>query len=119
MNKDQLGLIKHLLKVGGKTQEECWSDLANKYGFVSGEHARNCWKAYRKNHTKENVKEALSNIEEFESLIDKEKGEGTVKWISTKEVLTEEEIYKECKMDPNKWLLVNIWHKKRSTGFVY
>src|SRR6478735_5474989 len=113
MNTNRLGLIKHLLKTG-KVETESWNDLANAYGFVKGEDARNCWKTYRKNHSTQTKKKALSDIEEFEQLIDIEKGEGTVKWISTREALTDEQIYKECKMDPNKWLMVNIWHKKRA-----
>lgn len=118
MNKDNLGLIKHLLKTG-KLESESWNDLADAYGFAKGEDARNCWKTYRKNHSSQTTKKLISDIEEFESLIDNSKGEGTVKWISTKEVLTEAEIYKECKMDQKKWSLESIWHKKRAAGFLY
>lgn len=112
INQNKQGLINFLLKFG-KTDEYSWNKLATKFSIVSGESARHIWNIY-KNKNGQN----LSN-DDFESNIDKEKGIGSFKWISTISTLTEEEIYKECKMDPSKWKLTNIWHKKRSTGFVY
>jgi hypothetical protein len=55
-------------------------------------------------------------VEKFE---DKEKGTAKVEFLHSKEALSDEEIYKECKVDNSKWKLVQIWHKKRSNGFVY
>jgi hypothetical protein len=55
-------------------------------------------------------------VEKFE---DKEKGTTKVEFLHSKEALSDEEIYTECKVDRSKWKLVQIWHKKRSNGFVY
>lgn len=120
MSINKNGLIQHLL-ITGKKEEESWDKLANSFEFRSGEDARNHWKWYRnKNKNIIEKKETLINtLEEFEQKINSERGEGTVKWLSSKEVLTEEEIYKECKMNPEKWILTQIWHKKRGNGFVY
>lgn len=54
-----------------------------------------------------------------EHIQDKEKGTAKVSFTHTLEVLSDEEIYKECKIDKSNWKLVQIWQKKRSNGFVY
>lgn len=120
MVANKTGLVNYLI-VGGKSQDKSWSELSNMFNFPSGEAARSFWKWYKvKNKNLIDKKEELvSTLEEYESKINNEKGEGTVKWISTKEVLTTEDIYKECRMDPNIWVMTQIWHKKRGTGFVY
>lgn len=126
MNKNKQGLINHLIKFG-KTDEYSWEKLATKFDFTNAESARNTWKVYRKENNidteYQDLKEDIQYIEEkvkdlFESKTNKESGINNTLF-STKTVLTEPEIYIECKMDPIKWLLVNIWHKKRGTGFVY
>lgn len=120
MTKNKTGLIQYLL-LQGKTNDKSWEQLALEFGFSNGEDTRCVWRWY-KNKSKliiDKKETLIDTLEEFEQKINHEKGEGTVKWISTKEVLTEEEIYKECKMDMTKWIMTQIWHKKRGTGFVY
>lgn len=120
MIRNKIGLINHLL-LEGKNKDKSWTDLASLFSFPSAEDARNHWKWYRRvNKNIIETKESLINtLDEYESKINNEKGEGTVKWISTKKALTEKEIYRECKMDDAKWIMTQIWHKKRGTGFVY
>lgn len=122
MNQNKQGLITHLSKFG-KTNDYSWDALATKFGYTKGEAARKVWSKHKLknfiNTNKHNLDKAIEDFLDYESKINIEKGTGTVKWISTKEVLTEKEIYKECKMNPDKWIMTNIWHKKRSTGFVY
>ena len=120
MTENRNGLTQHLL-IEGKTDKISWDQLATTFSFSTGEAARSYWKWYR-NHNQNIIKskESLADcLEEYEAKINNEKGTGSVKWISTREVLTEEEIYKECKMDPTKWIMTQIWHKKRGLGFVY
>ena len=117
------GLISYLL-MDGKKVNESWETLSKTFGFNSGESARNCWKAYRNNHLNKtqidnHYEKALDIIEEFEQKINTEKGTASTTFLSSKEVLTVDEIYKECKMDPTKWVMTQIWHKKRAMGFVY
>jgi len=117
------GLISYLL-MDGKKVNESWETLSKTFGFNNGESARNCWKAYRNNHLNKtqidnHYEKALDIIEEFEQKINTEKGTASTTFLSSKEVLTVDEIYKECKMDPAKWVMTQIWHKKRATGFVY
>lgn len=114
MNQSKENLIDYLTR-NGKTDKLSWEEIGQTYGF-SGEAARSIWKRVKK-HSKNNN----NKIEEdtFEKRINTEKGIGTVKWLSSKEALTEDEVYEECKMDKTKWIMTQIWHKKRATGFVY
>lgn len=120
MESNKTGLIKYLV-TEGKTDDISWDQLAKTFNFSSSEAVRSFWKWYKnKDKNLVNNKEILvDTLIEYEAKINNEKGEGTIKWISTKEVLTTEEIYKECKMDAEKWVMTQIWHKKRGTGFVY
>lgn len=123
MNQNKQGLINFLNK-NGKTDKFDWSELALKFNLTTGEAARSIWKNYRKlnNVSKNFMGEEVSSFpftEEFEQRINKEKGLGEVSFFSTKRALTDEEIYKECQIDPKKWVLTQIWQKKKSTGFNY
>lgn len=120
MDKNRNGLIQYLKKNG---QMKPWAFLAERFGFCSGNAARNTWRRYKMSNGLIESKGIYPQLEsfanEYEANINKEHGTSNVKWISTKEVLTEAEIYTECKMDPTKWIMTNIWHKKRGLGFVY
>lgn len=124
MNQNKQGLVKFLSK-NGKTDEYSWDSLADAYGYSNGEAARHAWAKARKQLKKGTVVYTGPSVplqnqpDTFESLINSEKGTGKVTFISTRETLTDQQIYKECKMDPSKWELTQVWHKKRSTGFVY
>lgn len=113
------GFFNFLLK-NGKTNNYSWDFLAQKYGFANGESARHAWKKVKNNSFINNKKkEFIQAIDEYTSKINKETGLGEITFVSTKHTLTDTEIYKECKMDPSVWVLTQIWHKKRATGFVY
>jgi len=120
------GLLSYLKK-NGKTENESWDTLSKKFGFSSADATRSY---YKRNQNKKLLKDTSHNdifspkrpdlsSTDYESKINNEKGISSVKWISTKETLTEVEIYKECKMDPVKWVMTQIWHKKRSGGWIY
>lgn len=138
-------LINYLIE-NGKSDEMSWSDLAAKFRIETPEIARHTWRNHKKHLAKANIlwtptqksKGTLSKRETYinkeaetanyiagledsivEKFEDKEKGTAKVEFIHTKEALSDDEIYKECKIDRTKWKLVQIWHKKRSTGFVY
>lgn len=54
-----------------------------------------------------------------EILENKENGTSQIKFLHTKEVLSEDEIWKETKMDDRKWKFVQVYHKKYGRGFLY
>lgn len=117
MNQNKQGLINHLIK-SGKTDKFSWDDLATKFNLGNGEAARAIWKNYRRvNNILSNASD--SQLEDFEQKINREKGTGEVSFFSTKTALTDHQIYIECKMDPNTWVLTQVWQKKRATGFTY
>ena len=124
------------LESEGKTEEYSWEQLASIYGFISANAARNVWRRFKdakglgrikttlvdKLQGRDTVKEAvtacyISELEEI--IINHEAGTAKASFVCTSETLSDEEIYKECKMDGTKWLLTQVWHKKRFSGFVY
>lgn len=139
-------LLTYLLEngKGGKS----WEELATEFELPSGNAARHTWRGYNKRLKKgypilntpvqtswgylskrdhpslENIAETANYIADLENVVvekfeDKEKGKATVEFTHSKEALSDEEIYTECKIDCLKWKLVQIWHKKRRNGFVY
>lgn len=139
---NKIGLIDYLIK-NGKTDELSWADLAVQFRLKSAEVARHAWRDYKKkgwvvnigdpipidkwlteNLSKNTEAETANYIADLEDRLvekfeDKEKGTTRAEFIHTKEALSDDEIYKECKIDRLKWKLAQIWHKKRSNGFVY
>lgn len=136
MTKNKNGLIKYLEK-HGKTSAYSWQELAEKFGYERGETARNTWLNYRtevrnnpskaqKLSQKPKYREVeLQNIiaEQEELIVDMNLKEGKAKasfgHSIAPEAMSIAQVYEECKMDPTKWELTRIWHKKRATGFVY
>lgn len=123
MNKQNL--INHLIQFG-KTDENSWEDLAKQFHLSSGESARNMWFKYRKsNKFKQEISaEAANYIGELEEIIESkinyEKGEANIKFNNKQEALSDDEIYKECKLDSKKWKLSLLWQKKQQNGmFTY
>lgn len=100
------------LEANGKTEKHSWDELAKIYGIGSGEKARRLWRT----HKGKNEEVAT---EELSTFIDKENGSAKSTFNSTSSALSDEEIYKECKMDPEKWVLTQVWQKSRQTGFNY
>lgn len=119
MSPNKKGFLEYL-KIHGK--DKSWQKLAEQFNYKDESSTRKTATKLNTEDYKNIIKtrdELLQEIDEFEQKTNNEKGTSSVKWISTKEALTEEEIYKECHMDPNKWILTQIWHKKRSAGFIY
>lgn len=106
-------LINHLTTLGKNLS---WSELAAKYNISSGDAARSIWR-----RNKEILQDSfvINIVDEIESIIDNEKGESQVKFTSSSNCLSDEEIYKECRVDSTKWILTQIWHKKTLNGFNY
>lgn len=76
-------------------------------------------KYYSNNYSREdgtNVPHEQGIQEKVENI---EKGTTQIKFLHTIDVLSEEEIWKETKMDPSKWKFVQIYHKKYGRGFLY
>lgn len=62
---------------------------------------------------------SLSSPGVIDQMDDIDQGIKTVRFNSTLEVMSDDQIFKECKLDPKKWKLSQIWQKKKLYGFVY
>lgn len=114
-------IIEHLVREG-KTVS--WEKLAEIHDISSGEAARAIWKRYRMEV--ESVDDELtSELSELgnsgiiETLSNIERGTNDVKFVSSKESLTDTEIYNECKLDPSRWNLTQVLYRKSKDGFLY
>lgn len=129
MSQNKQGLINHLVKFG-KTDKFSWEELAAKFQFHNGEAARHVWAKYRKSAKvsrdrkpsilkKELLQYPVTVEDAFESTVNKEKGTSDIVFSSPKKALSDDEIFKECNLSKDKWSLVQIYQKKRASGFVY
>lgn len=71
-------------------------------------------KIEKENEGIEDNRKGIQSVDE-----NKEKGTQEVKFLHTRQVLSEDEIWKECKMDRKKWKFVQVYHKKYGRGFLY
>ena len=120
MQSNRQQLLEHLLKHG--RDQQTWSDLAKRFSIKNGDAARKIWQRYRIKCKKPLLlqkEDLIQQLDEYEQKVNLEKGESNVKVFSTKEAMTAEEIYAECKIDKSKWLLTQFWQKKRRNGFTY
>ena len=120
MQSNRQQLLEHLLKHG--RDQQTWSDLAKRFSIKNGDAARKIWQRYRIKCKKPLLlqkEDLIHQLDEYEQKVNLEKGESNVKVFSTKEAMTAEEIYAECKIDKSKWLLTQFWQKKRRNGFTY
>ena len=115
VNRD--GLLAYLKKNG---QLKTWADLDIQYKYPSGNAARNMWLRYRQANNIDTASKPLKfDKSKYEQNLNLEKGQQTIRGLMSDKALSEEEIYVECNIDKSKWILTQIWHKKRGTGFVY
>mgnify|MGYP003440515827 FL=1 len=84
-------------------------------------------KQIKKAINEEMVDEYIESVDNYYSGFSKiesknehiEKGTTEIKFHHTAEVLGEEEIWQETKMDKTKWKFVQVYHKKFGKGFLY
>ena len=84
-------------------------------------------KQIKKAINEEMVDEYIEGVDKYYSGFSKiesksehiEKGTTEIKFHHTAEVLGEEEIWQETKMDKTKWKFVQVYHKKFGKGFLY
>lgn len=111
-NKQQL--INYLKSnyVPGKI---CWKDLANKYGYASGEQVRGIWKNYRKSKNLSTDTPEDSNCCYYVEG-DLESGSFKSTAVSDFDPKSEKELAELHKIDLNKYRIKNYWSKMTPSG---
>lgn len=110
-NKQQL--INYLKSnyVPGKI---CWKELADKYGYSSGEQVRGIWKNYRKSKNLVEAVEDSTCCRQVEG--DLEKGSFKSTMVSDFEPKNEKELADLHKVDLTRYRIKNYWSKLISNG---